>query len=198
MDSYSRWVSWLKVLLPMMALALLATMFLLSRNVDPTASIPFAETEIAERLRGQQVTAPFFSGTTTSGDQVTIAAGTMMTVSDLNNAVQDLSAQIDLASGTRIVLTANTGTFDMTRGASALEGDVIITTSGGMRLMTDVLETDFEDLAVESPGPVQGVMPAGTLRAGKMRLTRDPKAENAHLIFTNGVKLIYDPGLTEE
>ena len=51
MDRYSRMIVWLKVLLPLMALALLSTLFLLSRNVDPLASIPFAQAEIDERLK---------------------------------------------------------------------------------------------------------------------------------------------------
>ena len=43
MDRYSRMIAFLKVLLPLMALALLSTLFLLSQNTEPMASIPFAE-----------------------------------------------------------------------------------------------------------------------------------------------------------
>ncbi|MEO0504251.1 MAG: hypothetical protein AAFZ14_13070, partial [Pseudomonadota bacterium] len=70
MDRYSRFVAWLKVLLPLAALALLSTLFLLSRNTDPIAAVPFADDELLDRVRDEQITGPFFSGTTTDGDRV--------------------------------------------------------------------------------------------------------------------------------
>lgn len=198
MDGYSRLVAWLKVLLPLMALVLLSTLFLLSRNIDPMAALPFADTEIDERLRGQQITAPFFSGTTDGGDVVSVSAGTMATRSGLKNEAEDFSAQIDLASGTRIILFADRGQFDMASSASSLEGNVVITTSTGYKLVSDALIADFDALALESPGPVTGTGPVGTLDAGKMRLERGTDGTNAHLIFTNRVKLVYSPQIREE
>jgi len=186
------------VLLPLTALGLLSTLFLLSRNVEPMAAIPFAQTEIEERLRGQQITAPFFSGTTDGGDRVSISASTMMTEGSMNNAAQDISAQIDLASGTRVVLFADMGQFAVTRGASSLEGNVVITTSTGYKLTSDALETSFDTLNIESPGAITGNGPIGTLNAGTMRLRRPTEGENARLVFTNGVKLIYDPRNLQE
>ena len=58
MDRYSRMVTFLKVLLPLAALALLSTLFLISRGINTKATIPFAAHEIEERMRGQQITAP--------------------------------------------------------------------------------------------------------------------------------------------
>ncbi len=198
MDGYSRLVAWLKVLLPLMALVLLSTLFLLSRNIDPMATLPFADTEIDERLKGQQITAPFFSGTTNRGDLVTVSAGTMATRSGLNNEAVDFSAQVDLASGARISLKADRGQFDMANSESSLEGNVVIATSTGYNLNSDRLIADFDQLVLESPGPVTGIAPFGTLDAGKMRLQRSTPDSNAQLIFTNRVKLVYSPEVTEE
>lgn len=198
MDGYSRLVAWLKVLLPLTALALLSLLFLFSRNVDPVASIPFAETEIQERLRGQQVTAPFFSGTSKSGDRVSVSAGTMETAGGQRNAATDLSAHIDLTGGTRVILFSDRGEFDMAAGASLLEGNVVITTSTGYKLNSEELQTDFDSMTVTSPGPVTGTGLSGTLEAGNMRLEKREDTGNAHLIFTNGVKLVYRPQELEE
>lgn len=198
MDGYSRLVAWLKVLLPLTALLLLSTVFLLSRNVDPMANLPFAETEIDERLRGQQITAPFFSGTTDAGDQVTVAAQTMATRSSLNNEATDLFAQIDLSSGTRITLVSDQGQFDLSGNSSTLRGNVVMTTSSGFALSSDELLAEFDTLMLESPGTVQGTGPLGTLDAGRMRLERSAADSNAQMIFTNGVKLIYTPKIREE
>ena len=76
MDRYSRTVAYLKVLLPLTALALLSTLFLISRGIDTEAVIPFAQKDIEERMRGQQLTAPFFSGTTSGGDEIMVTAST--------------------------------------------------------------------------------------------------------------------------
>lgn len=198
MDGYSRLVAWLKVLLPLMALLLLSTLFLLSRNIDPMAALPFADTEIDERLSGQQITGPFFSGSTDGGDLVTVSAGTMSTRSGLKNEALDFSAQIDLATGTRITLIADRGLFDLSSNESSLEGNVVITTSAGLRLTSDEVLADFNELAITSPGAVKGTAPFGTLDAGMMRLEQAKGETNAQLIFTNRVKLIYTPQIREE
>ena len=198
MDGYSRLVAWLKVVLPLMALMLLSTLFLLSRNVDPMATLPFADTEIDERLRGQQITSPFFSGTTDAGDQVTVSASTMATRNELNNEATDFSAQIDLASGARIILVADQGHFDLPANASRLQGNVVITTSSGFELASAELTAEFDTLVLESPGPVQGRGPLGTIDAGQMRLERKAAGQGAQLVFTNGMKLIYTPKIREE
>ena len=198
MDGYSRLVAWLKVLLPLMAILLLSTLFLLSRNVDPVATLPFAETEIDERVSEQQITGPFFSGTTSGGDRVSLSAEKMATRSGLNNEAVDLAAQIDLVSGTRLILMSDQGQFDMAANTSTLVGNVVITTSSGFNLSSETLIADFDSLSVQSPGAVQGFAPFGTLDAGQMRLQREEAGSDAHLVFTNGVKLVYTPQKNEE
>lgn len=199
MDRYSRMVAWLKVLLPLMALGLLSTLFLLSRNIDPMASIPFADSEIRDRLRNQQITGPFFSGSTEQGDQISFSAGKMGTGSgDGITTAQDLTAQIDLASGARIIFFADTGNIDMSQDQSTLSGNVLITTSSGYKIYSDKLIAKMTALNVKSPDTVRGHGPIGTLTAGSMHLSTDENGGAAHLVFTNGVKLIYDPQTIRE
>jgi lipopolysaccharide export system protein LptC len=198
MDRYSRMVAWLKVLLPLMALGLLSTLFLLSRNIDPMAAIPFADSEIQDRLRDQQVTGPFFSGSTIRGDQISFSAGKMGTASNDGTTAEDISAQIDLASGSRIVFFADRGVIDLAQDQSTLSGNVLITTSSGYKINSDRLIAAMSALSVESPKEVTATGPIGTLTAGAMRLNAPENAGNAQLVFTDGVKLIYDPQMIEE
>ena len=198
MDRYSRFVAWLKVLLPLMALMLLSTLFLLSRNIDPIAEIPFAKNEIQERLRNEQITGPVFSGTTDSGDRVIISAQAMKMGKKHNNEGNDIWAQIDLSSGNRVVLSSEKGIFDMLEQRSTLQGNVVIATSTGYEITTEALTANFQTLALESPGSVAAIGPIGTFNAGKMRLVRRNNKENAHLLFTNGVRLVYRPRHTKE
>ena len=194
MDRYSRMVAWLKVLLPLMALALLSTLFLLSRNIDPMASIPFAESEIQDRLRDQQITGPFFSGSTEAGDQISFTADKMGT-NDVNGdtVAEGVSAQIDLASGARISFSADIGAINLAQDRSVLSGAVQITTSTGYTVHTNELIAAMSALNIHSPGEVKGDGPIGTLTAGSMRLHAKETDGPAQLVFTNGVKLIYDP-----
>ena len=73
-DGYSRAVAIFKVLLPLAALGILATLFLISRGSQMDAVIPFAEDELNERTTNQQITKPFFSGTTAQGDELVVTA----------------------------------------------------------------------------------------------------------------------------
>ena len=51
-NTYSRVVGWLKILLPLGALALLSTLFLFARGIAPVGEIPYAELEeIAREAR---------------------------------------------------------------------------------------------------------------------------------------------------
>lgn len=198
MDWYSRLVAWLKVLLPLMALGILSTLFLLSRNVDPVATIPFADDEIRDRVDQQQITGPVFSGTSRNGDLISFSAGDMKTDAKGRNVVQDLSAEIELASGTSVVLRADQGAIDLANATTDIMGNVVVTTSTGFSITTDQLVTNLDTATLTTPGPVSAVTGFGTLNAGQMALSASKNGGPSQLIFTNGVKLIYDPKQIDE
>lgn len=61
-DTYSYVIGWLKILLPLAALVLLSTLFLIGRGSDPVANIPFADTEGTDAPARQQIVAPRYAG----------------------------------------------------------------------------------------------------------------------------------------
>ena len=199
-DRYSKMVGWLKVLLPLIALGILSTLFLLSRVVDPEAVVPFADKEIQDRLRDQQVTGPVYSGVTADGDQLSFSAEKLTTpdIGNGTNLAQDVSVVMDLVSGSQVTLTSDQGLFDLPGNRADLDGNVVITTSTGYRVQSEQLISRLSSLDVESPGPVTGDGPFGVLNAGAMRLTQEPEQTAAQLVFTNGVKLVYDPNPNDE
>ena len=199
-DRYSQMVGWLKVLLPLIALGILSTLFLLSRVVDPEAVVPFADKEIQDRLRDQQVTGPVYSGVTADGDQLSFSAEKLTTpdIGNGTNLAQDVSVVMDLVSGSQVTLTSDQGLFDLPGNRADLDGNVVITTSTGYRVQSEQLISRLSSLDVESPGPVTGDGPIGVLNAGAMRLTQEPEQTAAQLVFTNGVKLVYDPNPNDE
>ena len=196
MDGYSRLIAWLKVLLPLMALALLSTLFLLSRDRDNVVEMPFAETEIRDRVAGQQVTEPYFSGVSPNGDRIVVAAERLVTIDGQigENQIAEVSAQFDLTDGTRVNLVADEGRVSMTKSEADLSGDVHFTTSSGFTLSSEYFVALINRLDIRSPGPVEGDGPFGTLDAGAMAYRAIEGQESPHLLFTNRVKLIYKPG----
>ncbi|HBS48839.1 MAG TPA: hypothetical protein DEA05_01495 [Rhodobacteraceae bacterium] len=193
-DRYSRVVAFLKVLLPLAALGILSTLFLISRGNDQVATIPFAEQDMADRMRSQQVTAPFFSGSTRKGDQITVTASIARPGGpDSPAEAEDMAARIITAEGTRITMDSRTGHFDMSADRATFTGDVRIDSSIGVRLRTDRLIAALSGVRAESPGEVWGQAVMGELTAGRMVLEAKNPGDPIHMLFNNGVKLVYDP-----
>lgn len=207
MDRHSRVIAILKVVLPLAALGLMSTVFLLSRSVDPTTAIPFAKDEIDQRTAEQQVTGPVYTGATQSGDQITVsAARARPALPGLPARAQDLNAEIRFVQGGWVTLKAPEGELPGDKNEATFSGGVEIDSSTGYALRTDVLHARLDGLAMRSGGAVEGFGPAGHLTAGQMSITRepgegdDPATENTEgapeaprLRFTGGVRLIYDP-----
>lgn len=192
-DRYSIMVARLKVALPLMALGLLSTLFLVSRAVDPTVAIPFADQEVQDRLKNQQITGPFFSGVSARGDQIAFVADIVTTKQGQfgANAAEDVTVKVDLASGTYVTIEAQTALIDILNDRSEMEGDVQIVTSDGYELRAPTLNMRLSVLDVEAPNGVTAQTPMGDLEAGTMRLFESEDNNDTQLLFTNGVKLLY-------
>lgn len=195
MDSYSRRVAFLKVVLPLAALAILSTLFLLSNSTDQNATIPFSDAEIAERIRDQQITAPRFAGTTTGGDEVFLSATKAVPGnSGRPDIAQDLRGEIRLAGGGTVTFASQRGWINVPDDAAFFRGEVTITTDTGYHLVTDRLTTAVRRLEIIAPSAVSGTGPLGDLQSGAMHISAPgTDASEAHLVFTDGVKLLYDP-----
>lgn len=186
-------VSYLKVLLPLAALALMSTLFLISRNDDTEAVIPFADREIAERMRGQQVTGPFFSGSTSSGDEIWVTASVARASNDDPVIASDLEAEIRMVAGGHLTLRSDRGTVHPDQDLARFVGNVEITTADGLVVETEALKTQLSTIRVESPGSVTATGDLGKLTAGQMEISSETVGGPVHILFTNSVKLVYDP-----
>ncbi|OIQ33242.1 MAG: hypothetical protein BM562_02360 [Alphaproteobacteria bacterium MedPE-SWcel] len=198
MDRYSRIIALLKVVLPLAAVALLSTLFLISRRVETGPVIPFAQVDIDDRLRGQQVTAPFFTGTTETGHEITIAAAKAFPSGDLGAAsATDLEAEIRTTEGRSILLLSDAGALRSDTNIATLTGNVRILTADGTRIETEALEAEVSGIEARSPGSITATGPIGEFTAGSMRIFTTSKNAPVHIEFTNGVKLVYDPAKAE-
>jgi lipopolysaccharide export system protein LptC len=190
---HSTVVAWLKVILPLAALGLLSTLFLVSRRIDPEATLPFAEAELGERLRQPRLTAPIWTGVTEDGAAIRVIASEARPASgDLTSpTARDLVARIDLPGGGQAEIAADLGRLDPDAGLLAVQGHVVITTSAGYRMETPELVATLDRTRIESRGPVVATGPMGRIEAQGMLLSASGAAGGHVLRFTGGVKLLY-------
>lgn len=194
-DSFhSRLVTFFKITLPLAALALLSTLFLLSRTIDPDAAIPYAEADLAERAREPRVTAPTWSGVTSDGSALTITATEVRPGTGAQGTTaRQLRAVLDMPGGGTADLTARDGEIDDAARELRVSGDVVITTTTGWRVETDRLVSALDRTRMASPGPVAASGPAGDLTAGSMLLSPASRPGDYALHFYRGVRLVYLP-----
>jgi len=196
-NTYSRVVAWLKIVLPLAALALMSTVFLVARTIDPAQTLPTADIDPSELAREGRLGAPRYSGVTEDGAAIAFTARSARPDIAEQTGISTgdgLEARLDLPSGTRIELSAGAGVIDTGEGTAAMSGGVAVQTSQGYRMQTDSVETLLDRTRLESGGAVAGQGPIGTLEAGAMELTATQGGESHVLVFKEGVKLVYEPG----
>lgn len=194
-STYSRVIAWLKILLPLVALGLLSTIFLLSRDPDPASRVPFSVVGIEGDVAKEQVREPYFAGTTNNGATLTMTARAAYPDENQTGRVEAeaLDARIVMTDGSEIDLNAPLASISDSDNRAELKGGVTIHSSTGYTLTTQSLLASLDKVEAESRGRVQGDGPLGTLDAGRMQITTPEGADDVHLLFTGGVKLIYLP-----
>ncbi|MGR3635623.1 MAG: LPS export ABC transporter periplasmic protein LptC [Shimia sp.] len=196
--TYSNMVALLKVILPLLALGLLATMFLVPRTINLESAIPFADVELETRLRDQQVTAPSFSSQTGRGHLVAVTAAKANPDPEepARIVAEDLDTRITLTNGQLITVLAEHGEMDGAFQDLLLEDGVQITTSSGLKLDTDSLIMSLDEVRAETGGPVSATLGIGQLDAGRMAIRPAGESDDIYLFFTKGVRLLYTPQTT--
>ena len=199
-NTHSRVVAGMKVLLPLVALGLLSTVFLISNTVDPSQSVPTADIDLEKRARELGATSPSFAGVTEAGDEIRFEADIVRPdpAAPERLIADRITVQFLLESGTRVDVIARTGAFDQDALKAELQGDVQMTTSTGYVIDSARLISRLETLHVRSPGTVTATGPLGDLTAGRMLLQNARDGGAAELLFSGGVKLIYEPDTVKE
>jgi lipopolysaccharide export system protein LptC len=195
-DRHTRVVGWLKVALPLLALAVLATLFLLADQIDPEAALPYAEVDVVDRAREPRMTAPSYAGTTTDGASLTLTADEARTsAADAPAKAQGLVLEMDTPDGGRTELRAQAAEIDQAKQRLILSGGVTVITGTGYRMETPEVTALLDRSGLESRGAVTATGPAGELQAGGMVLSESDKTPGAYvLVFNQGVRLVYQPG----
>lgn len=194
MDSHSRLVGWLKVALPLMALAILSTLFLVARKVDPDSALPYAEVDIADRIREPRMTDAAYAGVTRDGSRITVTASEARPGDGTGASAARVAAQLATPDGAHTALTAGALQVRESAGQLLLQQGVLVATSTGYELRTEAMQLALDRTGAESLGPVEGYGPPGRITAGGMQIRPSEAGQGEYLLVFNGrVSLIYDP-----
>lgn len=195
-DLHSRVVGWLKVALPLAALAILSTLFLLGDRIDPSAAIPYADVDVQDLARDPRIQAPTYAGTTEDGAGITLSAvEARAAAGDAPATAQGVSLRIDTPDGGRLDVAADAVTLDAAGRQALLAGGVRIVTASGYLVETAAVTVGLDRTGVRGDQLVSVTAPMGRITANSFVLTQDASDKAAYLLVFNGaVKLVYRPG----
>ena len=191
---HSRLVGWLKIMLPLAALAVLATLFLFARNIDPSDAIPYAEVDVQDRLREPRMTNAAYSGMTRDGTAINLRADAAVPGQNGQAKATGLSARLEAPDGSVTDIQAALGQMDQAAGQVSLSDGVSIVSSSGYSIRTETLTMALDRTSVVAPKSVAADGPVGKITADGMVLnSADDGSGKYQLVFTGNVKLVYLP-----
>lgn len=195
-DRHTRVVGWLKVILPLTALAILSTLFLVARRIDPEAALPYAEVDVEDLAREPRMTAPTYAGLTSDGAALTLSAEEARPSADGAPAkAAGLRLTLATPDGAQSELVAASATMDDVAREVLFSGGVVFTTSSGYRVETAEVAAKLDRTGLESRSEVVVAGPPGDIRADRMALSQDNRTPGAYvLVFKGNVRLVYQPG----
>lgn len=187
---YSHFVGFLKITLPLAALALMSTVFLFARAPTHDSTIPYAEIE--EIAREPRLSGAQLSGVAYDGSIIELTARTTRPDGNMISA-EALAAVIDTADGTRIDIRSGQGVIDETARTVRLTGLASMETSNGYNMETSGFTADLASGRITSDGALEIQAPFGSLTAGQLVIETPEGATNQVMLFQNGVRLVYTP-----
>ncbi len=195
-DAHTRVVTWLKIALPLTALVILSTLFLLADKIDPEDALPYAEVDVEDLAREPRMTLPSYAGTTSDGAAVSLTAEAAMP-GTADRGAEALNVRLELATpdGATTDLSAASAVMDPAGRVIVLSGGVTLTTSQGYTLETSEIRASLDRSSLEAPSGISAVTPAGNLTSNSMTLSQDIHTPDSYLmIFKGDVRLVYLPG----
>lgn len=187
----TRIVRWLRVLLPLTALAMLSVLFLFSRQGDGESQIPYADVDAQSMARDPRLVAPEYAGVTADGAQLVLRATEAAPAGGSGGKARDLQLDWQRPDGLRADLTAPQAGMD--GGAIRLGGGVRMTTSSGWTVDAPSVEAATDRSRIAAENGVQAQAPFGSLSARRMELAPDATGDASILNFSGDVRLIYQP-----
>lgn len=192
-NRYSQFVAAAKIILPLLALGLLSSLFLISGSPDDEQSIPFSEIELQEIVGGQRILRPRYQTVLDDGATARFTAESARP--DLTDPDRFLATEITGAiiqpDGVQIDIRGAEAVMDNARGTIRIDGGLRLSRTDGFTLSSDGAEASLDGKRAETTGEVIVLGPGLTLSAGRAVVQTDPETGVRQVVFTDGVKLVY-------
>ncbi len=190
--SYSRMVSWLKILLPLIALTVLGTVFLFNSEDSFEAGFTFSRADIETLESGSFIKNPQVNGITKKGEPFHLLADTIrpMDTDDSLFVITNLDVEFQFSTGTWAKVTSGSALMDVSAQTVWFENGGQLETSDGNVAVVDTLHLLMGSGELQGSGIVaEG--PLGQVSAENFRIESND-GENRVLWFENNVRMRYD------
>lgn len=190
---HSRVVAVLKIALPLVALAILSSLFLFSRQINPEDAIPYAKVDIQDRLREPRLTDAGLAGVTSDGAALTLNMDEARPQADGGGTATGVTGRLATPDGATTDITAGSAKVDPASNSAELSGGVTLKSSSGYTVVSPGFDLALDRTSAKSRGPVQADSPMGKLTADQMNLDRKTQGAGYLLVFNGNVRLLYQP-----
>ena len=190
---YSRSIFFLKIVMPLTALGLLATVFLFTTERTIPGGLTFSQADLETLEQGMQITKPRFSGSSEGGDVYNFTADIVFPDAPRPEIIEavGLSGQIVYLQGTTMQLSAGKAEFVLSEKTMSFTEGISIVFSDGFRVTAENLLADLSKSNMTTAGPVKANSPMGVIESGNMRIETDLEndEESRMIWFEDGVRL---------
>ena len=190
---YSKVVVWVKITLPLIAIALLSSIFLLSGAPNPDAALPYAEIDLNQVAREQRVSQPRFAGVLGEGQEIVLIADAVSADGSQIDQIhaQNISGRIELGAMDFLTLEAASADIDMAHQIARLHDSVTVQNSLGYQATSEQMLLDLDVFGIRAPTPVHITGPGLDLRSDTMDMSGEEGQTIVH--FNGSVRMLYQP-----
>jgi lipopolysaccharide export system protein LptC len=193
---HSRVVAVLKLGLPLVAVGLLAALFLVQTDDTIGGGVMFSRGDVDALGSGLRITNATFTGTTESEDRFRFTADEVVpdAAPPERAAITRLAGTVELKDGPVVTLAADTGDLHIPTQRLDMAGAVTITTSDGYRMLADKATLDLKAGTLVAGDAVETSGPLGQITSRNLLvMPAAPTGDAQRFSFAGGVRLIYDP-----
>ena len=193
--TYSQTIFVVKIILPAVAILLIIGVFALSRGQTDQSSLPFSVREISERLREQAVTNPLYIGSTQNGTEIRVSAERLVPAQGNQQVTTFTTVRAEFVDDqvSMGIITANQALLDTASDTVEFIGDVLMTDNITRLVSATKLITNHEMTASVFDGSVQLLYRNNSISSEKLEVFRQTSTSPRRFVFTDNVKLIYNP-----
>lgn len=187
---YSRFVGLMKIVLPLVAVGLLAAV-LVWPTIEGRRDFSVSYSDVQIRADGLEMVAPVLTGVDDQGRPYVINAkrATADGLEPTEVTLNDISANLSLEDGQPVTVVAASGLYRPAEKILTLDGGVIVTLADGHVVKLETVSLDLAKGVASSDKRVTGDGPTGHIEADRLQAT-----DNGHLLrFEGNVKVLIQP-----